>query len=91
MKKTKILSFVILLILNTIYAQEEETNLILSYPEESEISFYKYPIDTNVKAIYNNQTDVVNKYPEQLLESIISATNQEWVNYNTLGGEENPR
>lgn len=67
---------------------QEEPNLILSYEEESEISFYQYPEDTFVKKIYASQSEVITEYPEQLLESIISAINQEWVNYNTLGGEE---
>ena len=71
-----------------VFAQEEDAKLILSYPEESEISFYQYPPNTYAKVIYTDQTEAVNKYPEQLLESIISATNQEWVNYNTLGGAE---
>tara|TARA_R110000868_G_scaffold79232_12_gene225552 strand:+ start:5687 stop:6391 length:705 start_codon:yes stop_codon:yes gene_type:complete len=87
--KHKILNFVIILISSiSCFAQEEDANLILSYPEESEISFYQYPEETYAKAIYKSQAEVTNKYPEQLLESIISATDQEWVNYNTLGGAE---
>lgn len=69
-------------------AQEEDANLILSFPEESEISFFQYPEGTYAKAVYRSQSETTNEYPEQLLESIISATNQEWVNYNTLGGAE---
>ncbi len=88
MKKFKLLAHIILLVCLESQAQQQDANLILSYPEESEISFFKYPKETFAKAIYKSQVDVINKYPEQLLESIISAINQEWVNYNTLGGAE---
>tara|TARA_R110000868_G_scaffold271087_1_gene530583 strand:+ start:6592 stop:7296 length:705 start_codon:yes stop_codon:yes gene_type:complete len=88
MKKIKLV-FLLVFLINTIgYTQEEDANLILSYPEESNISFYQYPEGIYAKAIYSDQSGAINKYPEQLLESIISATNQEWVNYNTLGGAE---
>ena len=87
MKYYKILRLSFLFLFIPCYSQEEP-NLILSYVEESEISFYQYPEDTFVKKIYTSQSEVITEYPEQLLESIISATNQEWVNYNTLGGEE---
>ncbi len=88
MKKVNLLNLFVFIISTVVNAQEEDSNLILSYPEESEISFYQYPEGTNTKAIYKSQTEADNVYPEQLLESIISATNQEWVNYNTLGGAE---
>lgn len=87
--KHKLLHFLILVIISTpFFAQVEDANLILSYPEESEISFYQYPPNTFAKAIYVLQEEAINQYPEQLLESIISAVDQEWVNYNTLGGAE---
>jgi len=40
------------------------------------------------KKTYLKQSQVKNATPEQLFESIQSTTNQEWVNYNTYGGEE---
>ncbi|OWW26518.1 hypothetical protein B4Q04_02190 [Zobellia sp. OII3] len=87
--KHKLIQILILLFFSiSCNAQEEDANLILSYPEESEISFFQYPEGTFAKAIYKSQAEATNVYPEQLLESIISATNQEWVNYNTLGGAE---
>ncbi len=88
MKKIKYLLFIAFITCSLVRSQQEDANLILSYSEESEISFFEYSKNTYAKAIYKRQEDVTNKYPEQLLESIISATNQEWVNYNTLGGAE---
>lgn len=88
MKKNKLHITVILIQSFIGFTQQEDSNLILSYPEESEISFFEYPEGIYAKAIYDRQEDVENLYPEQLLESIISASNQEWVNYNTLGGAE---
>lgn len=82
----KYLTLLILITYSYCAAQDDDANLILSYPEESSISFYEYPSDTFVKTVFKNQSETNNEYPEQLLESIISATNQEWVNYNTLGG-----
>ena len=88
MRKAKYLILLTFIISSLMNAQEEDANLILSFPEESEIFFFQYPEGTHAKAIYKSQSEVTNKYPEQLLESIISATNQEWVNFNTLGGAE---
>ena len=88
MKKLKLLTNLILLVCLVSHAQQQDANLTLSYPEESEISFFEYPEKTLAKAIYESQSEVTNKYPEQLMESILSATNQEWVNYNILGGAE---
>lgn len=86
----KKINFLLLLtiITSSLVRSQEDANLILSYPEESEISFYEYPKNTFAKAIYKKKENVTNEYPEQLLESILSATDQEWVNYNTLGGAE---
>ena len=88
MKKIKFICLIAFLVSVIGNAQEEDANIIFSYPEESEISFFQYPERTFAKAIYKSQAEATNVYPEQLLESIISATNQEWVNYNTLGGAE---
>ncbi|MCK0147424.1 hypothetical protein MWU78_17345 [Arenibacter sp. F26102] len=88
MKKNNLLVFITVFWLSIGYTQEEDANLILSYPEESEITFFQYPGGTYAKAVYKSQADITNEYPEQLLESIVSATDQEWVNYNTLGGAE---
>ena len=88
MKKIIYLTLLALITFSLGRAQGEDANLILSYPEESEISFFKFPPNTFAKAIFTSQAETANKYPEQLLESIISTTNQEWVNYNTLGGAE---
>ncbi|MDX1365572.1 MAG: hypothetical protein R3243_15285 [Arenibacter latericius] len=89
MTKLNLFPLISLIFVSITNAQDQDSNLILSYPEESEISFYEYPPNTFAKAIYTSQEEASNEFPEQLMESIISATNQEWVNYNTLGGAEN--
>ena len=71
-----------------IFAQKESSNIMFSYPEESEVSFYAYEPRLKIEADYKKMGEAVNEYPEQLVQSILSASNQEWVYYNTLGGEE---
>ncbi|WP_010182786.1 hypothetical protein [Aquimarina agarilytica] len=66
---------------------KEQSNLILGYAEVQELSFHIYEPRLKVKATISNLNEVKNKYPEQLMQSILSASNQKWVNYNTLNGE----
>lgn len=66
----------------------KNSNIIFGYEEVKELSFYKYEPKFLAKAIITSQKNADNEYPEQLMESIISATNQDWVNYNTLEGEQ---
>lgn len=85
--KHKILNFIILLIGSfSCFSQKETSNIMLSYSENQDIYIYEYMPNFKIKAEYKSQSQAINKYPEQLLQSILSATNQEWVNYNTLGG-----
>jgi len=87
MKQTVITLF-LLLVTVTLGAQTEYSNMILSYSENQKIFFHKYEPRLIIKAEYSSITEAENKYPEQLIQSILSATNQEWINYNTLGGAE---
>lgn len=87
MKLNKIVIFLITLPLFS-FSQQEYSNILFVFSENQEIDIYKYDNDFIIKADYNNQSEAVNLYPEQLVQSVFSATTQEWVNYNTLGGEE---
>ncbi|WP_157926191.1 hypothetical protein [Tenacibaculum maritimum] len=69
------------------FSQKEYSNIIFSFSEEQSINVFKYSEDFIIRADYNDKEEAVNEYPEQLIQSVFSATNQEWVNYNTLGGE----
>jgi hypothetical protein len=87
--KHKALHFIILVISSiSCLAQEEYSNILLSYSETQDIYYYKYNPDFIIKADYKSQSVAVNEYPEQLVQSVLSATSQEWENYNTLGGKE---
>lgn len=91
MKKTCTILLLALATSVSLKAQNEDANLVLSYPEETPISFFEYPPETRAKAIFSERSEALNRYPEELMESIISATDQEWVDYNTLGGAEKSR
>jgi len=86
--KHKIIQILVLLISVFSFGQEY-SNILLSTSETQDIYFYEYSPRLKIKADYQLQSEAVNEYPEQLIQSVLSATNQEWVNYNTLGGEEN--
>lgn len=60
--------------------------LILSTNEPGNSSVYLYIPSYFAKPIFTDTLAALNVYPEQLMESIISANNQKWVDYNTLGG-----
>lgn len=49
--------------------------------------FHVYEPPFIARAIYQDTTEAVNRYPEQLVSSVLAADNQAWVNYNTLGGQ----
>ncbi|MCA6420690.1 MAG: hypothetical protein IM603_16485 [Cytophagales bacterium] len=67
----------------------EYPNIILSYSENQTLYFHEYNPPLKVKAEYTQLSQALNQYPEQLIQSILSAKNQNWVDYNTLGGTEN--
>ncbi|WP_440880855.1 hypothetical protein [Tenacibaculum sp. C7A-26P2] len=73
------------------FGQEKSlgARIILSTNNITETNFYVYKPSFKSKPIYNSINEVKNSYPEELMSSILSANSQEWVNYNTLGGEKN--
>ena len=91
MKKITLFIVFILLSITYNYSQQELSNIIFSHSENQTIYFYEYNGKLKVKADYKTQIQAVNEYPEQLIQSVLSATNQKWVNYNTLGGEKKAR
>ena len=65
---------------------QERSNRIYSY-NISEISFYKYNSKFQVKATKEFK-NIKNEFPEDLMRSILSCSNQEWEIFNTLGGKD---
>ncbi len=70
-----------------IFAQAEKGGRLLSYSVK-DVYFKKYDDSFNVKAELTELSQVQNKYPEQLLQSVLSSNSFEWDIYNTLGGKE---
>jgi hypothetical protein len=73
------------------YSQEEDlgTRILLNTNKLSNATHYVYSPPFIAKAIYSNMEEAKNEFPEQLMSSILSATSQSWVNYNTLESEKN--
>ncbi len=66
-------------------AQNESSNLLLGFEEKQTLSFHAYDPPLKIKATMSSVAEAENNYPEQLITSIFSATDQAWVNHNTLG------
>lgn len=84
-------TFIILFCLfqnDLLYSQSNElgSRVIITSGKFTNSKFYIYSPPFKAKAIYKNQSEAENLFPEQLMSSILSASNQEWVDYNTLGG-----
>ena len=84
----------VLLLINCPDAMDAQTDykgdrVILAVNNSSvESGFYIYEPVYLAKKIFKDTLEAKNLYPEQLMESLISANNQKWVDYNTLGGSE---
>lgn len=90
MKKLKLISLLSTLCVFCLYSQDNlGARVILSTDRISNASYYVYDPPFKATKIYNSLSEINNEYPEKLMSSILSASSQEWVNYNTLGGEEN--
>ena len=50
----------------------------------NEAKYYLYEPSFKAKKYYKSQSEAANTSPEELFMSIISATNQDWINYNEL-------
>lgn len=85
MKKNVLLFSLIILLYNKVYSQKDYQNLILGKEEETELFVQVYD-SLIIKKDYVKLEEAKNDTPENLLKSIFSATTQEWIDYNTLGG-----
>jgi hypothetical protein len=84
MKKT-IRILLILLVFKSSYSQEKGAR---TYSFDlNEIGFYKYEPEFKIKATKDFKA-IKNEFPEDLMQSILSCSNEEWEIYNTLGGKE---
>jgi hypothetical protein len=70
------------------FSQKKEVKIILNSKQLKNCSYERYKPSVQIKMIYKDTTEAKNKTPEELMTSTISARNQEWVNYNYLGGKE---
>ena len=70
------------------FSQQKEVKIILKSKQLKNCSYQLYKPTVTVKMIYKDTTEALNKTSEQLMTSLISAKNQEWVNYNSFGGKE---
>jgi hypothetical protein len=83
--KIKIKILILLLITQSNFSQEKGAR---SYSFNiNEILFYKYNSDFKVKATKDFKA-IKNEFPEDLMQSILSCSNEEWEIFNTLGGKE---
>lgn len=63
-----------------------QNSLRVDYDSISEVRYIIYSPPFKAKKIFKDTVEAKNNSPEQLMSSIMSATNQAWVNYNTKGG-----
>lgn len=82
------LTIIVSLVTVCSYAQADNANMILSENQESQLLYHSHDPPLRITADYISVDEAVNLYPEQLIQSILSARDQEWVDYNTLGGAE---
>lgn len=80
----KLKFYLLILLSNIIYGQNNSSNIIVGSEEETELTFQKYD-SLIIKKDLKKLEDVKNDTPENLIKSILSATTQEWVDYNTMG------
>jgi hypothetical protein len=82
----KIINILILLsITQSVFSQEKGAR---TYSFNiSEIGFYKYQQGFKIKATKDFKT-IKNEYPEDLMQSVLSCSNEEWEIFNTLGGKD---
>lgn len=87
MKKIFYIFLFLLMIDRNVYSQNDfkGDRIILNYQNTDDKStFYVYNPPLVIKGIYNDTLEAINKYPEQLLISVLSSTNQIWDNYNYI-------
>ncbi|WP_375604869.1 hypothetical protein [Flavobacterium davisii] len=84
-RKISISLFTLLLFFQNTYCQEK-SNRIYSF-NLTEIYFYKYKPEFIIKATKDFK-NIKNEFPEELIQSILSCSNEEWEIFNTLGGRQ---
>lgn len=76
----------ILLIVSVSLTAQEYQNIKIDIDSLSNVSLKVYTPEFQAKMIYKDTIEAKNSNPEMLMSSIISADNQPWVDYNTIGG-----
>ena len=84
--KKHIFWFILLTYISITAQEAKEIAIVLnaSINNIQNSSFYVYEPPFKAKAIYNDITQAVNKYPEQLMSSVMSENSEAWHNYNKL-------
>lgn len=70
------------------FSQKKDVKINLNTKQLRNCNYKIYKISPSIKMIYEDTIESKNETQEQLMTSIISAKNQEWVNYNSFGGKE---
>lgn len=86
----KIKSFLlsIMLVARFGFAQNyEESSIMVFETRVVNSNFLVYDPPFPAKGIYKDTLEAVNQFPEQVISSIMSATNQAWENFNYLNGQ----
>jgi len=88
MIKQKLASIIFILFLSlNLFGQGEEIQVSVIDEGVSDVTYYLYDPPYKAKSIYKNKEEALNLTPESLASSIMSTTNQEWVDYNQYGGK----
>ena len=88
--KTTFISVFLCIIFFMSYSQDVKFQgdrvLLGNQSSMQDLVFSLYKPTLQAKMIYRYQSEAKNESPETLISSIMSASSQEWVDYNTLGG-----
>lgn len=79
-----IITFLIIIYCDNIFSQEQQTDCattILINQNARNFMVYKYPIETKALKL-NDFSEVSNNTPEELMSSVLSASNLNWYNFN---------
>lgn len=86
-----LLGFCFLFIISFVSGQEDNGARIILKASKGDIKnsfFHVYTPSFKAKVIYKDTIQAVNKYPEQLMSSIMSENNETWYYYNNLEKKE---
>lgn len=70
------------------FSQKKDIKLIINSKPLMDCNYELFNPKVKITMIYKDTLDVKNVTTEELMTSIFSATNQKWVDYNSLGGKE---